>query len=150
MPTREEIIEALGQLDQATFDDVINTAFQHRRDPDNCPTQNRPDPQAGPEQFARWLAQRHMSSDAAIERVVYLPSGAPNNQVRLLEVNRFLHPTEDEAIEPLDFTPDNLDLPFKVFVADVTRGQWERIKQEPMATLPAGWRLEGNQIYSRG
>ena len=51
--------------------------------------------------------------------------------------------------EPLDFTPDT-DLPFKVFVADVTTDQWERIQRAPETILPAGWKLEGNQIMTRG
>jgi hypothetical protein len=33
MSTREEIIRALGMLDAATFEDVINTAFQQRQVP---------------------------------------------------------------------------------------------------------------------
>ena len=72
-----------------------------------------------------------METDAAIERVVYLPTGAPNNEIRLLEVNRFLRPPDNDVIEPLDFTPDIAEVPFRVFVADVTRDQWERIQRDP-------------------
>ena len=149
MPTREEIIEALRQLDPSTFENVINIAFQHRRDPTQA-AHARPLPPGEPEQFARWLAQRHMSSDPAIERVVYLPTGAPRDEIRLLEVNRFLNPPDNDVIEPLDFTPDIDGIPFKVFVADVTTDQWERIQRESGTTLPVGWKLEGNQIYPRG
>ena len=75
-----------------------------------------------------------MSSDLAIERVVYLPTSTQDDEIRLLEVNRLLHPPDPEAVEPLDFSPD--DLPFKVFVADVTSDQWERIKREPELSFP--------------
>jgi hypothetical protein len=149
MPTREELIHALTQLDSATFENVVTSAYQKRCDPDELAAQTRPDPMAAPEQFARWLAQRHLASDVAIERVLYLPTGAPNDEIRLLEVNRLLNPPDPDIIEPLDFTPDT-DPRFKVYVADVTMDQWERIKQSPDKILPAGWKLEGNQIITRG
>jgi hypothetical protein len=150
MQTPEEIIQALGQLDPATFETVITNAYRQRQDPIGSAAQERPGPGTEPEQFAQWLAKRHLSSDAAIERVVYLPTGAPNNEIRMLEVNRFLRPPDDDVIEPLDFSPDIDDLPFKVFVADVTSDQWERIKRQPDTTLPPDWKLEDHRIYSRG
>jgi hypothetical protein len=51
----------------------------------------------------------------------------------------FLNPPEDDALEPLDFTPEIAGLPFRVYVADVTTDQWERIQREPGTILPAGW-----------
>src|SRR4051794_8005990 len=91
MPDREELIQALAQLDPATLEEVVTTAYRRRSDPAEAAVQQKPDPQATPQQFAEWLAHRHLSSDAAIERVVYLPAGAPHNEIRLLEVNRFLN-----------------------------------------------------------
>jgi hypothetical protein len=148
MSTREEIIRALGQLDPATFEDVITTAYQQRDASTDKADKTRPNHQAGPEHFAQWLARRHMSSDAAIERVVYLPAGSPANEIRLLEINRFLNAPDVDVIEPLDFSPVG-ELPYKVFVADVTMDQWEQIRREPGATLSDGWNLENNRIYSR-
>jgi hypothetical protein len=150
MTTREEILEALGQLDQSTFNEVINLACQSRRDPCEDGHQDRPDLSAGPEPFARWLAYRHMAGDAAIERVIYLPAGAPKNEIRLLEVNRLLPVGEEEAVEPLDFTPDIDGLQLRVLVADLTAKQWERIRREGGTSLPMGWQLRDSQIYSRG
>jgi hypothetical protein len=144
MPTREEIIQALCQLDAGAFEDVINTALLKRGDTADAGGRVMPDPQEGPESFARWLAHRHLSTDPAIQRVVYLPTGAPNDEIRFLEINRFLQPPDDDVIEPVDFS----GLPFKVFVADVTSDQWERIQQDP-CTLPPGWQLYDNRIYSR-
>ena len=147
MPNPEELIQALAELEPATLENVINTAYNRRRDPVRPA---RPDPEEGPGPFARWLAQRHMETDAAIERVVYLPTGAPNNEIRLLEVNRFLYPPDNDVIEPLDFSPDVADLPFRVFVADITQDQWERIQREPHLLAHLGWQMEGNQVYTRG
>jgi hypothetical protein len=149
MTNREELIHALAQLDPVTFEDVITSAYQQRHDPDNLGSEAGPGTQATAEQFARWLAKRHLSSDAAIERIVYLPTGAADDEIRLLEVNRFLNAPEPDMIEPLDFTPDT-DAPFKVFVADVTTDQWERIQRLPDNVLPDGWKLPGHQIIVRG
>ncbi|MEO6809655.1 MAG: hypothetical protein ABI353_11140 [Isosphaeraceae bacterium] len=151
MPNREELIQALTQLDPSTFEEVLTSAYRQRSDFDDANAPARPDPQATAQQFARWLAQRHMSSDNAIELVVYLPANAPIDEIRLLEVNRFLNPSDSDVIEPLDFTPDS-DPAFKVFVADVTTDQWERIKNAPTTNtiLPSGWELKDNTIFTRG
>jgi hypothetical protein len=147
MPNRDELIQTLAQLDPATLEDVITSAYRQRHKDEGAASQFPPDSQATPQQFAHWLAKRHLSSDGAIERVIYLPAGSLSNEIRLLEVNRFLNPPDPDVVEPLDFTPD--DLPFKVFVADVTTDQWERIKQSP-ELLPTGWDLKDNQIITRG
>jgi hypothetical protein len=148
MSSREDLIATLASLDSASFEDVISSAYQQRLGPAGAAPPTRPDSQAMARQFAEWLARRHMSSDLAIERVIYLPTGAQDDEIRLLEVNRLLHPPDPDVIESLDFSPD--DLPFKVFVADVTSDQWERIKREPDAVLPPGWRLDGNVTFTRG
>jgi hypothetical protein len=149
MTSREDQIATLARLDPASFEEVVSSAYRQRRTPDDAGPPSPPDTGATPEQFARWLAGRHMSSDLAIEKVVYLPVGAPAGEIRLLEVNRFLNAPEPDAVEPLDFTPDT-DPSFKVFVADVTGDQWERIQRTPEALLPVGWALEGNLILGRG
>ena len=142
MPNPEELIQGLAELDPATLENVINTAYNRRRDPARHPPA-RPKPVEGAGPVRRWLAQRHMETDAAIERVVYLPTGAPANEIRLLEVNRFLRPPDNDVIEPLDFSPDVADLPFRVFVADITQDQWERIQRDPnlLAHLAGNWRV---------
>jgi hypothetical protein len=148
MPDREELIQALAQLDPATLEEVVNTAYRQRNNIEAA-AQAIPNNQTTPEQFAQWLAQRHLSTDAAIERVVYLPTGAPENEIRLLEVNRFLNSPDTESIEPLDFTPE-MDLPYRVFVADITSDQWDRVQREPNDFLPPGWRLDDKQLIVRG
>ncbi len=147
MPDTEELIRALTELDTATLEDVINTTFERRRDPVRP---ERPGPEEGPEAFARWLAQRHLDTDTSIERVVYLPAGAPAGEIRLLEVNRFLHPPDKDAIEPLEFSSGVEDLPFRVFVADITRDEWEQVQRSPELLARIGWQWQGHEVYTRG
>lgn len=148
MPDREELIQALTRLDPAALEEVVTTAYRRRNDTEPGDPA-RPDCHATPDQFADWLARRHLATDAAIERVVYLPTGAPENEIRLLEVNRFLNQADTQPIEPLDFTPE-MDLPYRVFVADITSDQWDRVQREGDAVLPPGWRFRDNQIIVRG
>jgi hypothetical protein len=63
--------------------EVITSAYRQRHDSEGAASRASPDPRATPEQFAHWLAKRHLSSDAAIERVVYLPAGSPPDEIRL-------------------------------------------------------------------
>lgn len=148
MPNRESLIQGLAELDPATLEEVVTAAYRQQAQRTKVVDQERPTFLATPQEFAHWVAKRHLSSDAAIERVVYLPTDSPADEIRLLEVNRFLNPPDFDLIEPLDFTPDT-DPPFKVFVADVTTDQWERIKQAPETMLPREWKLAGNQTITR-
>jgi len=150
MPTRDDLIQALTQLDAATFEDVLDTALRQRTAASDSIALARPDRQAAPESYAQWLAERHLATDVAIQRVVYLPKGAPQGEIRLLEINRFLSPSENNTIEPVDFSPDSDGPPYKVFIADVTSDEWERIQRDPCANLPQGWQLEGYRIFARG
>lgn len=148
--TPKEIVDALVQLDPATFEEVLTSAYRERGAADEAEAQIRPSADWDAKTFAEWIARRHMGSDFAIERVVYLPAGAPENEIRLLEVNRFLNHGEDDVVESLDFSPDLDDVSFVVLVADVTADQWEQIKKAPEKSLPAGWKLDDSRIYSRG
>lgn len=148
MPDREQLIQALIQLDPASLEEVVNAAYRQRTDSE-AGAAMRPAPDATAAQFAHWLARRHLSTDAAIERVIYLPTGAPENEIRLLEVNRFLNQSDPQAIEPLDFTPE-MDLPYRVFVADITGDQWDLVKRDGDPVLPPGWRFQDNQMIVRG
>lgn len=148
MLDREELIQALTRLDPAALEEVVTTAYRRRNDTEPGDLV-RPDRHATPDQFAHWLARRHLSTDAALEQVVYLPTGAPENEIRLLEVNRFLNQADTQPIEPLDFTPE-MDPPYRVFVADITSDQWDRVQQEGDSILPPGWRFRDNQVIVRG
>jgi hypothetical protein len=98
--------------------------------------------------FAEWLARLHLRFDSRLTQIVHLPAGAPDDQVRLLEVNTGLYPEPGSPIVPIETTPAVSDLPFRVSVVDVTPEEWNQIQTNP-GLLPAGWGLEGRQTYKR-
>jgi hypothetical protein len=98
--------------------------------------------------FAEWLARQHLRFDSRLTQAVYLPTGAAEDEVRLLEVNTGLFPEQGNPITPVEATPVVTDLPFRVCVADVTPEEWQQIQANP-ALLPAGWSLEGNRVIRR-
>lgn len=98
--------------------------------------------------FAAWLARQHLRFDPRLTQVIYLPSGASDDEVRMLEVNTGLYPGPSDPIAPIETTPAVKDLPFRVWVADVTPDEWKRIQTNP-GLLPTGWNLEGNTITRR-
>lgn len=149
MSSRDEIVQALVQLEPGAFEDVITAAYRRRLGTEAVGPGVSLGRDATPEQFAHWIGRRHLESDWALERVIYMPTGAPRDEVRLLEVNRLLNPSDPDVVEPLDFTPST-ELPYRLFVADVTTDQWERIRQSPESALPAGWKLEAHQTITRG
>lgn len=98
--------------------------------------------------FAEWLARQHLEFDSRLAEVIYLPTGAPEDEVRLLEVNTGLYRNADQAIVAVETTPAIADLPFRVWIADVTSEEWERIQSSP-DKLPIGWSLEAKRITRR-
>lgn len=98
--------------------------------------------------FAEWLGRQHLGFDKRLALVVYLPAGAPEEEVRLLEVNTGLFPQPGTPIVPIETTPAISDLPFRVWVADITPEEWELI-QTNAGLLPAGWSLEGSVMIRR-
>ena len=95
--------------------------------------------------FAEWLARQHLRFDSRLTQAVYLPAGAPVDEVRLLEVNTGLFLEPGSRITSVEATPAVTDLPFRVSVADVTPEEWLEIQTNP-GLLPSGWSLEGNRI----
>lgn len=98
--------------------------------------------------FAEWLARQHLGFDSRLTEVVYLPSGSPDNEVRLLEVNTGLYRDADQTIVAVETTPAIADLPFRVWIADVTPDEWAKLQASP-DKLPAGWSLDARQIMRR-
>jgi hypothetical protein len=98
--------------------------------------------------FAEWLARQHLRFDSRLTRVVYLPENAPEDEVRLVEVNTGLYVEPGNPIVPVETTPAVTDLPFRVWVADVTPEEWQQIQNNP-GLLPEGWSLEGNMTIRR-
>jgi len=147
MAGHEELVKALAGLDSREFRGVINESLRLRGQVDLA--DRSPPPHPNREQFASWLARRHMASDLAIDEVIYLPAGAPEGEVRLLEIIGSLNVDDSSEIEPLDLTPEIVGISFVVYVADVSAGQWERAQARPEETLPKGWSLRDAVTFPR-
>jgi hypothetical protein len=98
--------------------------------------------------FANWLARQHLRFDSRLTQAIYLPSGAPEDEVRLLEINTGLYPEPGSPIVPVETTPAVTDVPFRVWVADVTPEEWDLIQANP-GLLPPSWSLQGGQTIRR-
>ena len=101
------------------------------------------------EEMARSYAGRHLKTDPGIRTVYYLPAGAPEREVRFLEINDLMAVRENDPLEPIDFGVDIGGAePHTLLVLDVTPAQWERVRRRELP-LPDGWSL-GNAIpFSR-
>jgi hypothetical protein len=98
--------------------------------------------------MAAFYAKRHKVTDPSVREIHYLPTGAPANEIRFVEVNEAIAGTADP--DPIDFgvdagTPDE----HKLIVLDVTPKQWEEIREGTLH-LPPGWTLEDAQEISGG
>jgi hypothetical protein len=95
---------------------------------------------------AKWYAKRHAKLDRGVRRIVFLPDGAGDREIRMLEVNDQLIDQAVSALDPLDLAvestgPDGHTL----YVLDVTPNQWERIVAGKLA-LPSTWSLNGMKV----
>ena len=98
--------------------------------------------------IAETYAKRHKETDPAIRAIHYLPTGAPPNEIRLVEVNEAITGTAGPA--PIDFGVDaGTPNEHKLIVLDVTPEQWEEVREGTLP-LPEGWTLEGSQEISGG
>ena len=147
MPTEDESIEVLAGLDERDFYNVVSRASSKRNETQEV-GRTPPPLNTGRDQFAHWMTRRHLVSDFALEFVVYLPCGAPDREIRLLEVNSLIHLEEADPVQPLDFSPDIDGADFQVSVADITPAQWDAIKGNRLA-LPPGWQLADQVIVGR-
>lgn len=94
------------------------------------------------DEMARWYARQHLKTDPGVESIYYLPTGAPEREIRLVEINKLIAIRDDSALEPLDFGADmGLDSEHRLVVLDVTPDQWLRIATETLS-LPSGWSLK--------
>jgi hypothetical protein len=95
------------------------------------------------DRMAARYAKRHRETDAGVVEIYYLPTNAPEREIRFLEVNRLI--AETTPLEPIDFGVDvgGHDA-HTLYVLDVTPEQWEAIRRREL-DLPPGWSLEGSQ-----
>jgi len=100
--------------------------------------------------MARWYAVQHLKTDPGVCKIYYLPTDAPEREIRLLEINELIAEMLDEALEPLDFGVDmGTESEHKLFVLDITPGQWERINHGTLA-LPPSWSLAYAKLFEPG
>jgi hypothetical protein len=101
------------------------------------------------EEMARCYAHRHLATDRAIRSVYYLPAGAPEREIRFLEINELMAVRDNDPLEPIDFGVDigSVDS-HTLLVLDVTPTQWDLIRRGEVL-LPPGWSLDGAVDFSR-
>lgn len=101
------------------------------------------------DQQAQEYARRHLEVDEGIRSIYYLPTAAPEREIRLIEVNDAIVARDEDPIEPVDFgvAPGGSN-EHRLLVADVTPDQWEEIRQR-RRKLPRGWSLVRKVVYER-
>ena len=89
--------------------------------------------------WAQTYARKHLETDSGIRLVIFLPEGAPADEIRLVEINEQIAVRDDDLLEAIDFGVD-CDSPnaHRLKVLDITPGQWERIERN-LISLPDGW-----------
>lgn len=100
--------------------------------------------------MASWYARQHIKTDPGICSVFYLPTNAPDREIRLIEINELVGDRNDDTLEPIDFGVDRgMEGEHMLFVLDVTPSQWDRIQQSSLP-LPPTWSLEHARELPRG
>jgi hypothetical protein len=98
--------------------------------------------------MAAQYVKRHKAVDGDVTAIYYLPTGAPPNEIRLIEVNRAIKSIAEP--EPIDFgVASGTEDEHRLVVLDVTPAQWKEIRDETRR-LPAGWSLHGVRDVSNG
>ncbi|MBC8115146.1 MAG: hypothetical protein H7062_12250 [Candidatus Saccharimonas sp.] len=102
-----------------------------------------------PLSWAAAYAQRHLQTDPGICRVYFLPEGAPEREIRLVEVNNLVAVRDDGVFEPIEFGVDREGKDaHTVKILDVSPDQWAKIERHEL-TLPFGWLLDGLHQFPR-
>src|SRR5437870_1677169 len=128
MPDVNDLVPTLVKLPRHEYADLIRRVDEQRRQLAEQEAQQHPlQPQMGKEEFAAWIARQHFAIDKGITRILYLPTGAPPEEVRLLEVNALANLPENESVEAVDFMPDIDGIHYTLLVADVTPRQVDAI-----------------------
>ena len=138
-----QLVPTLTGLPRHEYAEIIRQVDSQRRQAaEQIARQTRPRNGMTRDEFAAWIARQHFAVDKGLRAIAYLPTGAPDDEVRLLEVNELAHLPEEGAVEAVDFMPDVEGVSFSLMVADVTPRQYDAIRAGNLA-LPDGWRWEG-------
>ena len=107
------------------------------------------DNQFNRDSMARWYAGRHLKTDPGIRAIYYLPTGAPEREIRFIEINDLIADRDKYPLEPIDFGVDIRGAEGHVLmVLDITPAQWEKLSKRELE-LPKGWSLDGAIPFSR-
>lgn len=99
--------------------------------------------------WARCYAQNHLDVDLGTLTILYLPDGAPEREIRLIEINELMVAREADPVAPLDFGVGmSEENPHRLVIVDVTPEQWRQIEAGTLS-LPAGWSLRDAVEYQR-
>ncbi|MFO0946733.1 MAG: hypothetical protein U1D30_12430 [Planctomycetota bacterium] len=94
--------------------------------------------------LVEWYAREHLKTDPGILAVHFLPAGADEREIRLIEVNQLMGERTDDSLEPIDFGVDSgTETAHRLLVLDVTPDQWRRITSQQLR-LPSNWSLKGS------
>lgn len=124
--------------------DKLDEAARRRR---KMPLSSELPSDATRDEVAAWIARRHFIVDTGVREIWYLRDGAPNDDIRLIEVNDRIIASESR-IEAVDFGLNIEGVPFKLYVADVNSEQLALAQRDP-SRLPEGWSLAGAQQWWR-
>ena len=103
-----------------------------------------------PLSWADSYAKRHQETDPGICDVYYLPDGASEREIRLIEVNEVAAIRDAGELEPIVFGYDvEGDDAHTVKILDINPDQWARIGRGKLR-LPVGWSLDNMQPFHRG
>jgi hypothetical protein len=143
MPNVEELLPLLTSMPRREYADLIRRVDTQRRQAAEREAQKyRPRNEMSKDEFVDWIAAQHFAIDKGLSRILYFPSGAPAEEVRLLEVNVLARLPENAPVEALDFLLDIEGVDFTLFVADVTPRQFDAVMKGELA-LPKGWQMDG-------
>jgi hypothetical protein len=150
MTELQQLTEQLTALPRRQYVELIRQVdAQRRKTVERIENNHPPGPGMSKDSFVPWVVGHHFAIDMGIAKILYLPAGAPEKEVRLLEVNELAAIPENAPVEAFDFMPDIEGVDYALFVADVTPKQFAAIMQGQLP-LPQGWRLDGYREFEPG
>lgn len=95
------------------------------------------------DRMARRYVSLNRDLDQGIRKILYLPEGAPDREIRLLVVNELLAETDGGLFKPVDFgfCIGSEEEEHRLLMLDVTPSQWEAIERREIP-LPEGWSMD--------
>src|SRR5437879_2674900 len=100
MPNIDDLIPTLAKLPRHEYSELIRRVDeQRRRAAEHEAKKHCPQDAISKDDLVTWIAHQHFTIDKGITRIFYLPTGAPPEEVRLLEVNALASLPENGPVE---------------------------------------------------